>query len=447
MRVLALDVGSSSVKAAVVAEGEFAAGPVRVGYPTVFAGVRAEIDPAVALHAVSSALAALGSAAVRSVDVVAPAVLSPSWVAMDATGAALTPAVTHADRRSTAEARELERRIGRARHLRLAGNRPVPGVVASTTWAWYVRTAPQLMARAALVGQLATYLHRQLTGARVIDPSNASFLGVYATTTLAGWCPELLDAVGGRADQLPDVLPADAVAGTVTPDAAHRYGLRAGTPVLTGCVDGSAALLAAGMDAGGLRPGQLIDVLGSTDVLAMCAAVAAPDERLLTRALGVDGGWVSVATLAAAGSALDWARRVLFADLPVDPFHGLVARVAANPDTGGVRCRPTLAGERTRMSPRRAAFDGITLATTREHLLAALLQALSAASAARIPLLTAVASPRREVYLTGGAAGSLAPLLTRGWPAHHSGEPWRFTRIDEATLRGSAILGERAGRR
>jgi sugar (pentulose or hexulose) kinase len=446
VRVLALDVGSSSVKAAVLAGDRFLAGPVRVGYPTSFVGVRAEIDPGALLDAVASAVGALGAALVRGIDVVAPGVLSPSWVAMDPDGAALTPIVTHADRRSVAQARELERRTGRARHLALAGNRPVPGGIASTTWAWYVQTAPELMARAALVGQLGTYLLRQFTGARVIDPSNASFLGVYATTTLAGWCPELLDAVGGRPDQLPRVLPAAAVAGTVTPDAAGRYGLPAGAPVLTGCVDGSAALLAAGARAGGLRAGQLVDAVGSTDVLAMCAAAPAPGEGVLTRALGVDGAWVSVATLAAAGSALDWAHRVLFAELPVEAFRQLVARVAAEPDSGGVRCRPTLAGERTGMTPLRGAFDGVTLATTREHLLSALVEGLAAASAARVPRLARAGDPQRCVYLTGGGAASLAPVLTRGWPAHPSGEPWRFARIEEATLRGLAVLGERGGR-
>ena len=50
--------------------------------------------------------------------------MAPSWVAMDKRGRAITPIVTHQDRRSVDVAREIEREIGKARHLQLAGVRP-----------------------------------------------------------------------------------------------------------------------------------------------------------------------------------------------------------------------------------------------------------------------------------------------------------------------------------
>jgi glycerol kinase len=39
------------------------------------------------------------------------------------------------------------------------------------------------MKKADLCGHLNTFLHRQITGARIIDPSNASFTGFYETLT------------------------------------------------------------------------------------------------------------------------------------------------------------------------------------------------------------------------------------------------------------------------
>ena len=66
-----------------------------------------------------------------------------------------------------------------------------------------------MLKRADLVGSLTTWLHRRLTGERVIDPSHASFLGVYRTVTLDGWAPELVRVAGGRPDQLPDPHDAD----------------------------------------------------------------------------------------------------------------------------------------------------------------------------------------------------------------------------------------------
>ncbi len=66
----------------------------------------------------------------------------------------------------------------------------------------------------------------------------------------------------------------------------------------------------------GARKGQLLNVSGSTDVLALCMDKAKPHERLITRALGVGQKWLSVATLAAAGAALDWARARALCGLP-----------------------------------------------------------------------------------------------------------------------------------
>lgn len=441
MRLLALDIGSSSVKAAVLQGGSFAAGPVRAAYPTTFAGVRAEIDPPSLLHAVAAAVAALGPV---SVDLVGLAVLCPAWVAMDGAGQPLTPIVTHADRRSAGLARELERRVGRPRHLAIAGNRPFPGGIASTTWAWYLRHAPELMARAELVGQLSTFLHRTLTGVRVIDPSNASYLGVYQTCQLSGWSEELLAAVGGRASQLPEIQPADAVAGRLTPAGARLVGLVAGTPVLTGCVDGSAALLAAGAAEGGLRAGQLVNSMGSTDVLAIATDRPLPAPRLLTRALGTGSRWVCAATIASAGSALDWAYRTLFADQDRDAFNRLVAELAGRPEPGGVTFWPYLAGDRTAMAARRADFTGLTLATTRRTLLSAVIEALATAGADRLPRLGSVTTPLPRVYVTGGGAATLGGVFQRDWPARPDGSRWEFVPVPEATLRGLSELARTA---
>ena len=52
----------------------------------------------------------------------------------------------------------------------------------------------------------------------------------------------------------------------------------------------------------GANPGQLLNVCGSTDVLALCVNRPRPHEKLITRALGVGKRWLSVSTLAAGGS-------------------------------------------------------------------------------------------------------------------------------------------------
>src|SRR5204862_4365114 len=154
--------------------------------------------------------------------VIAMSVMSPSWIAMDARGKALTPIVTHQDRRSVDVAKAMIAANGSARFLRINGNLPFPGGISSTTWAWFVRNQRATMRRADLVGHLQTFLHRQMNGARVVDSSNASFMGVYQTLKLGGWSEELCDAIGAREHQLPQLIDANGVAGMVTRAAGRR---------------------------------------------------------------------------------------------------------------------------------------------------------------------------------------------------------------------------------
>ena len=432
MTLLGIDVGSSSVKAGILRGTSVVGRVARRSFDTRYDGVRAEVEPEEIVAAVRGAVGDLGAAA-RRADVVGLSVMSPAWVAMDRAGKPLTPIVTHQDRRSVEVAREIERRIGKAKHLRIAGNRPAPGSIASTTWAWYVQHERSRVRRADLVGLLTTFIHRQLTGARVADPSNASFTGLYETTKLRGWSAELCDAVQISPKLLPDVLDANQVAGTVTAAGARRFGLTQGTPVLTGLIDGSAAMLLAGA-----RRGQLVNTCGSTDVLGVCTDVPRPHERLLTRALGVDRWWMSVGTVAASGSALNWCRETFFADRTDAEFWKRVKAVTSNASAtaGNVCFDPYLAGERTNIEQRRGALSGLTLATSRDDILRAVVDALARVSAERLPLLRTRGVPlRRDVVISGGVQDGLDNVLHRDWPGK-----WTFRVEEEATLRGLGKL-------
>jgi xylulokinase len=433
-KLLGIDIGSSSVIAGILKGKKVLREAPRVFFRSRCDGSRVDVDPADLLIAVRKAIEALGKE-VREVDWINFAVMSPAWVAMDNAGNALTPIVTHQDRRSVREAQELEKRIGRARHLKICGCRPFPGGISSTTWAWFLKNEPERLKKARLVGHLNTFLHRKLTGARVIDPSNASFTGLYETTTLRGWSRELCANLGIDPSLLPEVREADEICGTITAEASREFGLREGTPVLTGIMDGSAGMLVAGAEAG-----RMFNVVGSTDVLAMCTESPKPAEQLLTRALGVGRKWLAVSTLAAAASSIYWARDQFFREMPIEEFRKLFHRLARGgaKNAGGVEFEPYMAGERTSIEQRSGAFRGITLATTREHLLSAILEGLIAASAARIPLLEATGTkPISEVIVSGGS-DRLDKILHRDWPGN-----WTFRSVTDATMRGLALLTPR----
>jgi xylulokinase len=430
MKWLGIDVGSSSVKCGIVQNGKLRSKVSRAAYPTHYDGPKVEVDAEQILAAIAKAIHEQGSTA-KKVDIIGLSVMSPSWLAMDKNGKPLTPVVTHQDRRSVDIARQIEKRIGKQKLLRITGNRPYPGGISSTTFAWYRRHEPQIIKKADLVGHLNTLLHRRMTGARVTDPSNAAFMGLYRSCDLGGWSDELCELIGVPKRLLPDVKFANQIAGRITTEAARHFGLTAGTPMTTGMVDTGAAMMLAGAD-----PGQVLNVSGSTDVLIVCTGKPHPDEHLLTRPLGIPDRWTSVATLAAAGSAITWMQHQFFSEMAPKRFLHLLDQLGKKPLPSSVRFDPYLAGERTSIEQKQASFAGLTLATTREQMLSAVIESLADASKSRIALLRKTGVPMKpRVIVSGGLQAGLEKVLHRGWPEH-----WRYKLEDEASLRGLSKL-------
>lgn len=466
MPVLAIDVGSSSVKAALLKNSRTPQFIARCTYPTLHEDGRTEVSPDAILAAIAKAVRAVPGR--ERADVIALSVMSPAWVAMDASGKPVTPIVTHQDRRSLVQAKQLLKDFGEARLLRLCGNLPVPGGISSTTCLWFMQHQRARMKRASLIGHLNTFLIRQFTGNRFIDPGNASFTGLYRSPTLGGWCDELIDAVGIRKHQLPEIQDGNHVAGQLTAVAARLLGLHAGMPLLTGLIDTSAAMLLAGAN-----PGQMLDVCGTTDVLALCVDKPQVHPQLITRALGVGRRWIHASTLASAGSALTWARQTFFSEMDEKRFWTMSRKLSnslsqtstssvesysgsgegrgparkpspqPSPSVLGegdiapaslVTFEPYLAGDRMSIEQKRASLSGLTLGTTREDILIGILRSLSRASAARIPLFQSIRKIHPRVVVSGRAG--MTSLLHRDWPGK-----WTFQFEPEATLRGLYLLG------
>jgi xylulokinase len=403
---------------------------------------------------------AVGRVDVSQASAVGLITMAPAWLAMDERGGPITPLVTHQDRRSLKQARRIEAEVGRERHLALAGNRPTPGGISSTTAAWFVQNT-EVIDRAAILGHLPTYLIHRLTGEWTIDPSNAGFSGLMDVATL-DWSAQLCAAAGVRREKLPPIVelgacssgdlaaaPSRASSGdagqrrVAAATSARRLGLRsgendlgipAGLPLIGGLVDGSGAMLLAGA-----KPGQIVHSVGSTDVVALCLDRPMPREGLLCRPLGYDGLWLSAATLAAGGSALSWARDVLFAGASEEERNDLL-RAAAAGDAGGVRFDPHLAGDRQSVDQPMGAFTGLTLATTREQMLAAVVEALVESSGERIGRLLSLADEagvavERRVVVTGRLGEVLDEAIHSRWPGS-----WTFDQQESATVRGLGRL-------
>jgi xylulokinase len=431
MNILAIDIGSSSVKAAVLTSTLLPSSIVRADYPRILLGPAGTTPTELPVAAIEAAILTAVSKLkrrLRGVDLIAHTAMSPSWLAMKRDGTPLTPVVTHQDRRSYEQAARIERVVGRRRHLQLTGNRPGPGGISSTTCRWFADRHPTTLSRAAFAGHLSTWLNLSLCGHAFTDPGNASFTGLYRTTTLGGWDERLVELAGLRMSQMPAIADASEVIGTVTRSAATRFGLTQGTPVLCGCVDGSASMLLAGTN-----EGQVVNVVGSTDVLAVCSDAAIPEEGRLTRALGVEGKFVHADTIAASMTAVNWLAAMLYPHRSSNWRRAEIDRIVRDKPVTSERADARPAGSRTEVAPTFASFTGISLRTGPRELMWALIDDLIRQSGLRVKRMQASGMKlNRDVVATGGALnGAVGRAMRRDWPGG-----FRFRREDEATLRG-----------
>ncbi|NIS59446.1 MAG: hypothetical protein GTO13_01705, partial [Proteobacteria bacterium] len=186
-RILAIDVGTQSLRACVFDRDLSALGRQQVSYtPQVKARNWVEIDAEVLWNAFIKACNQMKGAS--DVDSISFSTLCPSLVPMDAEGNPLAPMILHLDRRSYRQALWALGRVGEDRFLGIAGNLPIPGGISLTSLLWVKENEPSIYHRRDVTfGHGVTFFMKRLTGGYFIDPSNASFTGLYDTVGYSDW--------------------------------------------------------------------------------------------------------------------------------------------------------------------------------------------------------------------------------------------------------------------
>ena len=133
--ILALDIGTSSLKAGLFNQRYdlIFSGKVDYAYDTY--GMHVQLDPEKIWKAFLNVTQKLKGYLER-VELVVQCVLSPSLIPMDESGDPLYPSIIHWDRRSVKQAREALSLVGKEKFLELAGNLPYPGGISLTSLLW-----------------------------------------------------------------------------------------------------------------------------------------------------------------------------------------------------------------------------------------------------------------------------------------------------------------------
>jgi xylulokinase len=404
--LLGLDLGTSSVKALLLAEDGAVLGEgtasymVRAPHPGW-----AESSPEDWWEAVLEASAAAVGRRGTEVTTLGLSGQMHSVVLVDDLGLPLRPAILWADARSGRELasyRALDEELGR----RLA-NPPAVGM-AGPSLLWLRDREPDAYAAARWALQPKDWLRMRFTGEAATEPSDASATLLYDLIA-DDWSYATAEKLGLRTGLLAPLIPSACVAGTLIREAAGELGLREGLPVAAGAADTATAMLGAGL----LRPGPVQLTVGTGGQIVTPKEEPEPDllgRTHLYRA-AVPGLWYSMAAIQNAGLALEWVRKVLGAswkDVYEEAF-------AVPPGSGGVTFLPYLSGERTpRFDPgARGAWTGLGLEHTRGHLLRAALEGVAFALREALEALEDQGLFIPELRLAGGGTGG------------YSGGPWR----------------------
>ena len=394
---LGIDLGTSSVKAVIVDDGEElvaqASAPLAVSRPRpLYSEQNAEDWWRAAVEAMLR-LPASARAAVRAVGLSGQ---MHGATLLDGADAPLRPAILWNDGRSAAECLELERREPRARSI--TGNIMMPGFTAPKLL-WVARHEPALFARTATVLLPKDFLRLKLTGERVSEMSDASGTG-WLDVGRRDWSDAMLAATGLSRANMPQLVEGNAISGRMTTQAAEKLGMNR-VPVAGGAGDNAASAVGMGI----IAPGQSFLSLGTSGVLFAVTDRFRPNPERAAHAFchAIPGCWHQMAVLLSASGALDWVAQLLGAtDLPQ-----LVEAAQAR----GVRREspyflPYLSGERTPHNDPRASgvFFGLTHETGAADLVGAVLEGVALAFADGLDVLLEGGGHIDEISMTGGGA-------------------------------------------
>ncbi len=454
--VLAVDLGTSGPKAALVSEnGEVPARAVRSISTRLIRPDGAEQDPAEVWDAVAGAMQEVAaSAGVPRESIIAVAVASQyfSIVPVGADGEAVGPLLLWLDGRGGSHSVALYSKHPTAfpRWMEVHGIPPLPsGADSLSKMLWIQAERPEIYERTRAFLEPADFVLARLSKrftANICTAFSMLLTSQHRLDSLA-WDEELLGMSGLDREKLPELVPPNSIIGKIDPTVAETLGLSAETAIISGLNDTQAAAIATAAfrpSSGALNAGTTGQVLAPINEKKGDLA-----KSLVSMPSAVPGQLMVMAENGIAARSLDhFLRNVAFtcdalADhTDSDPFAHVDAAVeSAPPGAGGLIFLPSLTGT---VSPdananARGAFINIGLETDRSRMLRAIFEGVAYSLRGLLPAVeefTGDSYP--ELRFSGGGARSdawariFADVIGR--PIHPLADPVH------ASNRASALL-------
>jgi xylulokinase len=384
--ILAVDVGTSTVKGALFSDSGVLAGRAELPVDT-----RAPDDadmreiPAELWVSALKGIASQLLAGRTDLDAIAISGNGPTLVPVDSAGRPLHSALTWLDGRAVAEAEEVSAAVG----FRVDPSFNIPKAL------WFKNHRPDIYEATDAFMSCPEFLCRVLTGesVTVVPAGYEKHYGEAST----------LAALGLDSSKFPPFAAPGVLVGETTAAGSNAAGVPRGAKVIAVGPDYLAALIGTATT----KPGRACDRAGSSEGINLCASKGTDDRRLISVPHIVPPYANVSGMISSTGAAVDWFRRSSgLGDAGYEAFFEEVAR--ARPGSGGLLFLPYLAGERSPIwdLAARGAFVGLALAHGRAEMARAVVESTAFAMRDVIEVMEESGAAVCELRATGGPSRS-----------------------------------------
>jgi gluconokinase len=438
--VLALDVGTSSVRASLYDEGarEIPGTQARTPMsPSTSAEGAAELDAEEALEQVArtldAMLALIPTGAAARIETVAVSCFWHSLVGVDGEGRAITPLMGWADTRAVDESEELRRLVDERRAHARTGARFHPSYWPAKLL-WLRRARPEIYKRVSRWLSFGEFMALRLFGLARASISMASGTGLFNLYTCA-WDEELCRELAINPAELPVVAETDKAFSLLSGDYLRRWPLLADARWFPAIGDGAANNIGAGCTS----RERVALMVGTSGAMRVLYQGAPPQELPLglwcyraDRRRVVVGG-----ALSDGGGLWAWMSRTLRLHDNLEETERALAALDA--DAHGLTLLPFWAGERSTGWEGRArgAIIGLSMHTSAPEILRAAMEAVAYRFALITEALDEIA-PAAQVLASGGALH--ASLVWSQIISDVLGRAIALTGAEESSSRGAVLL-------
>ncbi|MBU2531917.1 MAG: gluconokinase [Alphaproteobacteria bacterium] len=440
--VLAVDIGTSSVRAMVFDAFGAVHGRVRIGYGTMRPELGfEEQDPdrvrADTYRAIALCLAEKGVTPGR-IGAIAFSSQLYGVIALDSDEGPLTRNIVWSDARAEREAEDLKARFGPLGLYEKTGC-PPSSLFPIAKIMWLGTHRPEIFGRVARYVSIKEYITAPLTGSWTVDHSMASGTGLFDIRA-RDWHAPALAAAGINLAQVSEPVSGTKPLALVSPGPFDGLGLDPNIRIFLGGGDGPLANLGSGAS----RHGAVNIDLGTSGA-ARCVV-----ERPITDNAAslwcfclADSTWAYGGILTNAGNTWDWLGALLASETAErDEAILRLGQAAANvvPGADGLHALPYLRKPRSPTWDARltGVFWGLTPEHGRGHLGRALIEAMAYDLRTILGIMDVQVETEPAITLTGGLARMpllpqiLADVLCR---------PIRVPEEGEGSIAGAALLG------